>query len=221
MAFVSVNGSTDQGLVRGKSRAAHGRRPCRRAPARSTSERIASAWHHSQPLTRHAAVAACATSVALVLSMRSAVVAGTTAVVGLLLAAAALVDSHERRLPNRLLALALAFAIGGAVLSMEIVVVQTALVGMAVAGGLMLLVRLTRGVGIGDVKMAAAIGASTGAGTNTLLAAPIAIAMAAFAAATYGFITNRRRVALGPALWFGWASALALNTTLASSGWLT
>ena len=167
-------------------------------------------------------VAACATSVALVLPVRSsAVVAAATAAVGVLLAAAALVDARERRLPNPLLTTALSVAMIGAILSKDAIVVRSALLGMTIAGALMLLVRLTRGVGMGDVKMAAVVGTSASASTTTLIAAPIAIAAAAFVAATYGFITSERRVALGPSLWVGWASALVLVTALPSNWWLS
>ena len=138
----------------------------------------------------------------------SAVVAVSSAVVGALLATAALVDAHERRLPNRLLAVALACALGGAALSVDGGVVLDALIGMTVGGGLLLCVRLTRGVGMGDVKMAAVVGASVGASTTVLLAAPSAIAIAAFVAAIYGHIANRRRVPLGPFLWLGWAATI-------------
>lgn len=189
---------------------------------RSTSDRVTIAWNHARPLARHLMVAACATSVALELPVRSsAAVACATAAVGVLLAAAALVDIHERRLPNQLLTAALAVALVGATLSTEVIVVRSALLGMIIAGALMLLVRVTRGVGMGDVKMAAVVGASVSASTTTLVAAPIAIAAAAFAAAMYGFITSRPRVALGPSLWVGWASALVLVTALPSNGWLS
>jgi len=217
----SVNRSTSPGLVRCTSERAGYRRRCRVA-VRSTPDRLAAAWHHSPSLARHSMMAACATSVALVVPLRTtAVVAGTTATVGVLLAAAALVDTREHRLPNRLLAFALLVALGGALLSADVAAVRNALLGMVLAGGLLLLAHLSRGVGMGDVKMAAVVGASTAAATNRLLAAPIAIAMAAFAAATYGFLTSRRRVAFGPALWFGWASALALVTAMTSNGWLS
>ncbi len=161
-------------------------------------------------------MAASTTSVALVLPMRvPAVAAGTTAAVGVLLATAALVDVYERRLPNRLLATAVAFALGGALLSINGTDVLDALLGIAVAGGLMLCVRLTRGVGMGDVKMAAVVGASAAASTSSLIAPATAIAIAALAAASYGFIANRQRVPLGPFLWLGWAA------TLTASGWLS
>ena len=101
-------------------------------------------------------------------------------------------------------------------MSIDFTVVRSALLGMAVAAGLMLLVRLARGVGMGDVKMASVVGASVGAVTNGLLAAPIAIAVAALAAATYGLMARRQRLAMGPSLWLGWASAFAF----VSIGWL-
>lgn len=167
-------------------------------------------------------VAACAMSIALALLVRSsAAVAAATAAVGVLLAAAALVDTRERRLPNQLLTAALIIAFTGAILSTDAGVTRAALLGMTIAGALMVLVRVTRGVGMGDVKMAAVVGASVSASTTTLLAAPIAIAAAAFAAATYGFLTSRQRVAFGPSLWVGWASALVLVTALPSIGWLS
>ena len=106
-------------------------------------------------------------------------------------------------------------SLGGALLSVTRSVVVEAAAGMVIAGALMLSVRLARGVGMGDVKMAAVVGASVGASTTTVLAAPIAIAIAAFIAATYGFRANRRRLPLGPSLWLGWAAALV------ASGWLS
>ena len=221
MTIVRLDGSTNGGTNGSTHGSAHrgqasnpGRRPCR-APVRSTTDRIGIAWHHSQPLARHSLIAACATSVALASMVRNAaIVAGTTATVGVLLAIAAFVDSHERRLPNRLLAVALAVALGGAVLSLASAVVLEAVIGMMIAGALLMCVRLARGVGMGDVKMAAVVGASVGASTTTVLAAPTAIAVAAFTAATYGLVANRRRLPLGPSLWCGWAVTLVASGLL-------
>ena len=141
----------------------------------------------------------------------------TTATVGVLLAAAAFVDSHERRIPNRLLAAALVVALAGAAMTINLIIVRNSLLGMGVAVGLMLVVRLTRGVGMGDVKMAGVVGASAGANTNGLVAAPVAIGVGAFAAAIYGVVAHRQRIALGPSLWVGWVSVFAL----VSIGWLS
>ncbi len=216
---LNANGSTLDGCTRGRIDA-RGRRPCR-APVRSTSDRVLAAWHHSCTFARHSLMAACATSVALGVSLRvSVIVACTTATVGALLATAAFVDAHERRLPNRILAMACSFALGGALLSIDSAVVLNALLGLIVAGGLMLCVRMTRGVGMGDVKMAAVVGASAGTCTTSLAAAAAAIAIAAFAGAAYGFVSDRRRVPFGPSLWFGWAATVAL-ASLIPTGWLS
>ena len=77
----------------------------------------------------------------------------------------------------------------------------------------MLFVRLARGVGMGDVKMAGVVGASVG--PIALFAAPVAVAVAALVAGTYGLVAGRRRLPLGPALWLGWAVSLAA----AATGW--
>jgi prepilin signal peptidase PulO-like enzyme (type II secretory pathway) len=66
---------------------------------------------------------------------------------------------------------------------------------------------LIRGVGMGDVKMAAVIGAS--AGSVAPIAAPCALAITAVVAAIYGAATRRPTLALGPALWLGWAIGVA------------
>ena len=68
-------------------------------------------------------------------------------------------------------------------------------------------------LGLGDVKLAAVVGASCG--TSALAAAPLAIAVAAIAAAATGLLTRRTRLPLGPSLWAGWAVA----TAAAGAGW--
>ena len=185
------------------------------APA-GTTDRVVAAWADAHPVTRRAVAAACVTSAAL----GSAVSAPTTvrwsiAVVGVVLAVAAMVDVQEHKLPNRLLLGALTSVTVGVLATSNVALAVSMAVGMLLAGGLMLLVRLTRGVGMGDVKMAAVVGASVGA--VELMAAPIAVAVAAFAAASFGVITRRQRLPLGPALWLGWAVALGA----CAAGWLS
>ena len=168
--------------------------------------RVERAWAAADPFARRALLAACATSaaVAAVVPVATAVRIAV-AITGQLLAAAALVDVHERKLPNRLLAAAGAVTAAGAVVAGQAVVSGMAF-GLLAAGVPMLLVRLTRGIGMGDVKAAAVVGASVG--SVRPIAAPVAVAVAAFAGATYGMVAGRRRVPFGPALWFGWAAAL-------------
>lgn len=212
------SGHTIGSTGRSRVNEAGGRRTCRVAP-RSTGERVTVAWHHARPLERHSLIAACITSIALVISLRpDAIVAGANAIVGVLLATAALVDTHERRLPNRLLVHAFGLSIFGSLVSFDGAVIAASFLGLILSGGLMLSVRLTRGVGMGDVKMAAVVGASVGASTASLFASAIAVAVAATAAAAYGLVANRKRVPLGPSLWFGWAATLALVALVGAIG---
>jgi len=182
----------------------------------STTDRVTAAWAHAPSLTRRAVVAACVTSAALA-TVGPAPLAQRwcTATVGVLLTVAALVDVHEHRLPNRLLAAAFVAGAVGAGASLDGRVLLAFAAGALLGGGLLLAVRLARGVGMGDVKMAAVVGAS--AARTSLVAAPIAIAIAAFVAATFGLLAGRRRLPLGPSLWFGWAVAVASAFT----GWLS
>lgn len=180
----------------------------------TTTRRLRRAWFGASATTRRAAVAAATTSVVEATAVPVAgSVQAATAVVGVLLVAAALVDVHEHRLPNRLLAAAMAVAAIGAAWSLDGGAMVRAAIGAVLAGGSMLVVHLSRGVGMGDVKMAAVIGAS--AGTVALTAAPMAVAVAALAAAAHGLWSRRQRMALGPALWFGWAISIAMTT----AGW--
>lgn len=142
------------------------------------------------------------------LSVRMALVAA-----GCLAAAAAVIDVYEHRLPNALTASIAAIALAGAAGAdgPGSRVLVGSLVGGALAGGAMLVVHLRRGVGLGDVKMAGALGLS--AGSVAVVAAPVAIAVAALLAATAGVVMGRSRLALGPALWCGWL------TSLLTTGW--
>lgn len=176
---------------------------------RSTTDRVVMAWLHAHHVTRRALVAAVVTSIAIGAAAPVPFVARVAiGAVGTLLALATLVDVHERRLPNRLLGAALAVASIGWFATLDPISIVRAVVGLLVAGSLLMIVRIARGIGMGDVKMAAVVGASTGGAS--LLAPPAAIAVAATVGATYGLLSHRLRIAFGPALWLGWASAFAL-----------
>jgi leader peptidase (prepilin peptidase) / N-methyltransferase len=178
-----------------------------RAQPAPTAGRVSEAWNDAHRVTRVSLTACCVTTAALgcllpgPLVIRLAVIA-----TGVSLALAALVDVHERKLPNRLLAASIATTLAGAAATLDAAVVARCVAGSLVGGGLLLVVRLVRGVGMGDVKMAGAVGAS--AGSFHVLAAPAAIAVAAFAASAYAVAASRQRLALGPWLWFGWAVSL-------------
>lgn len=177
------------------------------APARiTTAARLTRAWDHAGRVPRRTTVLAITTSVLLSTTIGTGLpVRVSAAVVGVVLASAALVDLHEHRLPNPLLAVGLvAVSFGTAVQSADAVL--SALAGLFLAGVPMLVAHLRRGVGLGDVKAAAVAGASLG--PVSVQAAPVAVAVAALVAAATGWCTGRRRMPLGPALWLGWAAAM-------------
>ena len=184
-------------------------------PARKgTAERIEQAWWQARPAVRRATASAMLTSVALaMLWSPDWWVRSTVALTGTTLAVAALVDLHEFRLPNRLMWIAAAATFSAPALRLDVGMTSRTLAGGLVAAGLMLLVQVRRGVGMGDVKMSAVVGAS--AGSMAILGAPIAIAIASLVAASCGLVSRQRRMALGPALWLGWATALFVL----SAGW--
>lgn len=179
--------------------------PARGNPA-TTTRRVAQAHAGVTTLARWAWLAACTSSCLIAAALgQSAVAQVATGAAGVLLATAALVDVHEYRLPNRLLAAAAVLVLLAAAAEGGL---GRSLVGALLAGGLLLVVRLARSVGMGDVKMAAVVGA--GAVHQHLVAAPVAVAVAALVAAGGGVLLGRARLPMGPSLWLGWAVALVL-----------
>ncbi len=141
--------------------------------------------------------------------------ASTVGVVAML--PAALVDLHERRLPDRLVA--------AAALAVMVVVVVGAtsgaattpthlVAGSALLAGPLLLVHLASpaSMGFGDVKAAVVLGAAVGAvdPVGSLLALTLAAAVGAGA----GLVARRRTVAFGPALVVGSAAALLVTRSV-------
>jgi hypothetical protein len=180
----------------------------------ATAARLRRAWDEAGDELRRGAVAAAVTSVLLAVVTHLPVPAQVgLAMAGVAIAAAALVDVVEHRLPNALVAAAAVSPFIGAVAALDGHSAARSCLGAVIAGGAMLTVRLARGVGMGDVKMSAAVGA--GAGALSPMLAAVAIAVTALAAAVWGVASGRRALPLGPALWLGWAAALALG----SMGW--
>jgi leader peptidase (prepilin peptidase) / N-methyltransferase len=183
-----------------------------------TAARIERAWCEVAPTVRILVRMAVGGSalVAVLLASTSPSLGAAAAcwgVCGALLAVAALVDVRERRLPNGVLAEALLTSLLPMCLRLDVAMSCRALLGGGIAMGLMLLVRVARGIGMGDVKMAGVVGVSAGCfGWRVAL---LAIAAAAAAGAGYGAARHRRSIAFGPALWFGWMSALVGTST----GW--
>ena len=176
---------------------------------RSVTGRITGAWNRSSRSVRGVtALAVISSCVAAGLAAPPAALAVGLLVSGLAFVAAALVDIVEHKIPNLLVAMACSATVVSTVATWRSSAIVGALLGAVVAGGSMLIVRLGRGVGMGDVKLAGAVGSSCG--SVALVAAPLAIALAALGAAAFGLATGRQRLPLGPALWGGWCAALLL-----------
>jgi len=183
-----------------------------------TAARIEQAWGEVTTSVRNLARLAFGASLVLpgCLALRQpsvAWVASCWGVCGVLLALAAVVDVHERRVPNGLLTAATLTSLLPMCLRADAGMSVRAMIGGGLAGVLLMVVRVTRGVGIGDVKMAAVVGLDVG-GLGWRLAL-VAVATAAGAGALYGAARRRQQVAFGPALWFGWMFALVGLST----GW--
>lgn len=186
--------------------------------ARPLMSRVLDSWCGASLAMRAGLIGAVATSIVVAANcVDEATARATTAAAGALLVIAALVDCHERRLPNQLLGSALLITIAGPLLAGDLRTLLTQTLGMLVAGLLLVVARISRspgnGIGMGDVKMGAVAGCS--ASSVALVAAPTAVAVAAAVGAGYGLLARRRTVVLGPAIWVGWAVAL----WLADSGW--
>ena len=135
--------------------------------------------------------------------------AGAIFVVSALLSVAASIDHVAHRIPNRLLRWAagtlwVTAAIGGTDTFERIAL------GVVLGTLPLLILLLTRGIGMGDVKMAAVVGGA--AGIVHPLAAIGAVFAMALGSGTYGIVTKQSRVALGPWLWGG----LVVSTSVAA-----
>jgi leader peptidase (prepilin peptidase)/N-methyltransferase len=125
-------------------------------------------------------------------------------------------DLATRRIPNRSVALVLAVAALGAAGSWVFAgrSPSSALVGLALAGGPVLVFHLVSpaGMGFGDVKWSAALGAVVGlAGWSLALLVPLVGSLVAIAIA---LVTRQRFVAFGPALAVGALVALTIGPAL-------
>jgi len=189
--------------------------------ARPVVQRVQAAWGSASRPVRAVCVLAVVVSAALpglgavpdlfaraVVDVTPELMAGS-GVAGANLAVAALVDLHEHRLPSVLLAGAMGSAVIGvgchASVTADPEPLAALLAGALLCGGVMLGVWLARGIGMGDVKMAAVVGASVA--PMSMMAAPIALAIGAATAGVWGLVARRRALPLGPFLWFGWAVA--------------
>ncbi|MEZ5224268.1 MAG: A24 family peptidase [Ilumatobacteraceae bacterium] len=170
----------------------------------STLRRVTRAWSALGAGRRRVALGGA--TLAVVAGAGSVTVAPfTTAIaivmIGLLGGAAAVVDVHERRLPNRLTGLALLIVAAAALLDDPWTGVD-ALISMSMAAVPLWVVRYGRGLALGDVKFAAVLGAATG--LVHPYAGVVVVWVAALSAGVFALRTGRRRLAFGPWLWAGY-----------------
>ena len=176
----------------------------------STFRRLTLAWGELASGRRRLAVGGALAGIACGAASLAVVPLGSAAaiaLVGLLAGAAAVVDVHERRLPNRLTALALAVVLAAAVLDGSWTVVDV-VISLTMAAAPLWVVRYGKGLALGDVKFAAVLGAATG--LVHPFAGVVVVWAAALSAGVFAVATGRRKLAFGPWLWAGYVTAGAI-----------
>jgi leader peptidase (prepilin peptidase)/N-methyltransferase len=131
-----------------------------------------------------------------------------------ILTVAAMVDVVERRLPNALVGAAVvpvAVAATAPLVAGATDLALGAVWGAALLGGPLLLTHLVSpsGMGFGDVKAAAVLGAALGLIDSQL--AVLALVLALTTSATWALAHRRRTMPLGPGLIVGALAALAIG----------
>ena len=186
--------------------------------ASSTMARVNLAWRVLTPRRRGAVLAGVAGAIGIALAAaRQVPVASAVAIgaVGVLAAGAAVVDVHEHRSPNRLVWSALiVVAVAAGFAGWR--TVADVLVGLVIGSVPLFVVRYDKGLGLGDVKFAAALGAAGG------LVHPgvglVAVWAAALASGVFALRTDRLRLALAPWLWAGFVAACAAGLVMVQLG---
>jgi leader peptidase (prepilin peptidase) / N-methyltransferase len=186
--------------------------------SRSTTARFGTAWSSLAPRRRGLVLGGVAGAVGIALAAaRQVPIASAVAVgaVGVLAAVAAVVDVHEHRIPNRLLMAALTIVALAAALAGWRTVADV-LVGLVIGSVPLFVVRYDKGLGLGDIKFAAVLGAAGG------LVHPgvglVAVWAAALASGLFALRTDRMRLALAPWLWAGFVAACAAGLVMVQLG---
>lgn len=179
-------------------------------PGIDTIVRVDQAWT-ALPTQRRALVTGGASAgLAMALAATSVVpvlTAVVLAAVSIAAGAAAVVDVHEHRIPNRLLSLSIVLVAIAALVERGDTVGDVVVSGL-VASVPLWIVRYGKGLGIGDIKFAAVLGAAGG------LVHPftglVVVWLAALSSGVFAAVQRRRRLALGPWLWAGFVGATSL-----------
>ncbi len=173
-------------------------------------DRIASAWRAIGVAGRLLTVLAASACVALaLLGDSTAVVASGLSLLVLVLAA--LVDVVEHRLPNVVVLCAAVPVVTALALTGSGTLLRDVLTGALVVAGPLLAVHLITpsGMGFGDVKAGAVLGAAMGLIDVEL--ALLALVLGLGAGAAWGVATRARSIALGPSLVAGALAAVLIG----------
>ena len=176
------------------------------------------AWRATKPLRRRQAIVAALATIGIAAFATTAVptaIAVVIGMVGLLAGAIAIVDLHEHRIPNRLLTLSLAAVVAGATVGSFVTsghIVGEVIVGLIVAAFPLFAVRYGHGLAMGDVKMAAVLGAA--GGLIHPVVGLITVFVAALSSGVFALNHKRKRLALGPWLWAGFGTACTIGIVL-------
>ena len=182
---------------------------------RAVASSVAAAWAATSSMGRAAAVLSAVLSLGVaVVWLNDAPVAAAVGLCVVVLTSAALVDAAERRLPNLLVGLAAVPVFVGSWLALilgESDVAVGALGGAALLGVPLLLTHLASptGMGFGDVKAGAVLGAALGSISTEI--AVLALLVTLGGSAGWAIANGRRSVALGPGLVGGALAALAIS----------
>jgi leader peptidase (prepilin peptidase)/N-methyltransferase len=167
----------------------------------ATGDRITAAWRAAGAPARTLTVAGAAACAGLAFAWPG----DSAAVVGcalslLVLVVAALVDAVEHRLPNKLVAAAALPVVTALAVAGSADLVRDAALGSALVAGPLLATHLVTpaGMGFGDVKAGAVLGAAVG--LLDVEVALLALVLGLGFAAAWGLGRRARSVALGPAL---------------------
>jgi leader peptidase (prepilin peptidase)/N-methyltransferase len=184
---------------------------------RPASVGLNEAWRAAKPIRRRQAIGAALASIGIAAFATTAVptaIAIVIGVVGLLAGAIAIIDLHEHRIPNRLLTLSLVAVVAGATIGSFVTsghdhLVGEVIIGLLVAAFPLFAIRYGHGLAMGDVKMAAVLGAA--GGLIHPVVGLITVFVAALSSGVFALAHNRNRLALGPWLWAGFGTACTIG----------
>lgn len=179
--------------------------------------RVDHAWAAQSARRRSLVLAGVSSGLAMAVAATSVVsvlVSTVLAFVAVTAGAAAVVDVHEHRIPNRLLSLSTVAIVLAALIDAPSLGVIA--FGAATASVPLWVVRYGRGLGIGDVKFAAVLGAA-----GALVHPSVGIGVVWFAAVfsvVVAYCSGTSRLAMGPWLWAGYLASTSIGVLLVQVG---